>query len=149
LRRQRAGVIGLTSKLRSLARALNIDIGAFDAPTPQERDRLAKDLERAKSKMLLVRTRPIRTLADFRREFGARHAMNIDSAAVEGDEAIDTAAGLTDLLKDLGDVWDDVYESERVEYGRTFVEQCDGLQALGYTMLHGKLSQALAGARKA
>ena len=93
--------------------------------------------------MLLVKTRAIRTLADFHREFRNTHMLALDSSQVLDDAAIEIAAGLADLLRDLGDIWPDIYESERVEYSRTVVERCAELSTLGFTCFMGEYRKML------
>lgn len=134
--------------LRSLARATGADIAVFAKPSDADMAALKNEVERLQHKALLVKTRPIRTLADFRREFGHGDALHIDSSAVEGDEAIDVCASLADYLRDLGDIWDEVYEADRVKMGREIIENCAHLEELGYSVFMGAYRERLRETRK-
>ncbi len=129
--------------LRGIARALNLAIGVFQAPSPADEAEARRAFDRAAKKMLLVKTRPIKSLADFRREFRNTHVLAVDSSQLLDDAAIEIAAGLADLLRDLGDIWPDIYEGERVEYSRTVVETCTELSKLGFTCFMGEYRKML------
>ena len=47
--------------LRSIARAVKLDVGFFEKPTPEQEERQKKQLERALRKIILVPTSPVRT----------------------------------------------------------------------------------------
>lgn len=129
--------------LRGIARALNLDVGVFQAPSPADGAKVRRAFDRVAKKMLLVKTRPIRTLADFRREFRNTHMLALDSSQLLDEAAIEIAARLTDLLRDLGDIWPDIYETERVEFSRTVVETCAELKELGFTCFMGEYRKML------
>lgn len=134
--------------LRSIARALKVAVAVFDKPATADTEALRKDFERIRRQTMLVPTRLLRTLADFRREFTNRGALQHDTSNVENEDAIATAAGMVDLLTDLGDIWPDISETERVGYARDFVQRCVGLGALGYFCFMGHYRRMLKTASK-
>lgn len=129
--------------LRSIARALGFDLRVFEKPSPEQRARQKAEMERVIRKTLMVTTNPVRTAGDFLAIFNQRHAARIDTSAVEGDEAMDIAAAMTDWLTDLNDVWDECSQSQRVGYARSFAELCEQIEALGYICHMGHHRQRL------
>src|SRR5258707_10385963 len=93
--------------LRSLARALKIDIAYFEKPTPEQEARQRAEIERTIRKTVLVPTDPIHTASDFLAAFDQRHAFRFDTSTAKDDEPLEIAASLVDWVKDLNDVWDD------------------------------------------
>ena len=129
--------------LRSLARALNIDVSYFEKPTPEQEAKQRAEIERALRKTVLVPTDPIHTASEFIAAFGQRHAFRFDTSVVESDEALEVAATLVDWIKDLNDVWDDCSMSQQVEYARSFVEICGQLDPFGFVCHMGHHRQML------
>jgi transcriptional regulator with XRE-family HTH domain len=129
--------------LRSLARALNLDVKVFEKPSPEDEAKQRATIERAVRKMVLVPTDPIYTTSDFLAAFDKRHAFRLDTSGAQTDEALEVAASLADWTKDLNDIWDDCSISQRVEYARGFVEQCAQLEALGLVCHMGHHRQVL------
>jgi transcriptional regulator with XRE-family HTH domain len=129
--------------LRSLARALRIDVAYFEKPTPEQEARQRAEIERAIRKTVLVPTDPIRTASDFLAAFDQRHAFRFDTSIAQDDEAIEIAASLVDWVKDMNDVWDDCSMSQRVEYARSFVTQCAQLEQFGLLCYMGHHRQVL------
>jgi transcriptional regulator with XRE-family HTH domain len=129
--------------LRSLARALQINITYFEKPTPEEEAEQRAKIARAVRKMLLVPTDPIRTTSDFLAAYAQRHAFRFDTSAAESDEALEVAATLVDWLKDLDGIWDDCSMSEQLGYARSFVQECARLEPLGLVCYMGHHRQVL------
>jgi transcriptional regulator with XRE-family HTH domain len=129
--------------LRSIARAVKIDVKLFEKPTPEDEARQRATMERALRKMVLVATNPIRTTSDFLAAFGQRHAFRFDPTGVKDDEALEIAASLADLVKDLINVWDDCTTSDQVHYAQNCVELCGQLEAFGYLCHMGNHKQVL------
>jgi transcriptional regulator with XRE-family HTH domain len=129
--------------LRSLARALKIDIAYFEKPTPEQEARQRAEIERTIRKTVLVPTDPIRTTPDFLAAFDQRHAFRFDTSAAQDNESLEIAASLVDWVKDLNDVWDDCGMSQRVEYARSFVDQCAQLEEFGLLCHMGHHRQVL------
>ena len=94
-------------------------------------------------KTVLVSTDLVRTASDFLAAFGQRHAFRFDTSAVQNDEALEIAASLVDLAKDMNDVWDDCTMSQQLDCARGFVEQCAQREALGYLCHIGSHQQVL------
>lgn len=117
--------------LRSVARALKLDINYFEKPTPEQEARQRAEMERAVRKIVLVPTDPIRTASDFLTAFDQRHAFRFDTPSVQNDEVLEIVASMVDWVKDLNDVWDDCSMSQRLEYARSFIELCSQLEPLG------------------
>jgi len=135
--------------LRSIARAFGgMDMAIFDPPTPQQEADLRAALERVKRKALIVPTRPINRLADFMREFGAGDALHADTGGAEDDATIELAASMLDLLRDIGDLWGDLSQVERVDVARSFVEQCAEMRELGRVWYMGTYRRRLRTAGK-
>jgi transcriptional regulator with XRE-family HTH domain len=129
--------------LRSIARAVGFDVRVFEKPTPEQQARQKAEMERAIRKSLPVPTKPVRTASDFLAAFNQRHAAHIDTSAVEGDEAMDIAAAMTDWLTELNDVWDDCSQGQCLECARSFAELCEQIEGLGYLCHMGHYRQRL------
>ncbi|MDX8521147.1 helix-turn-helix domain-containing protein [Mesorhizobium dulcispinae] len=129
--------------LRSIARAVQIDVKFFVKPTPEEQARQKAEMERAVRKMVVAPTNAIRSASDFLGAFAARHAFRIDTSNVATDDALETAAAMTDFITDLNDVWDDCPRSQQLEYARSFVELCRQMEKLGFVCHMGHHRQRL------
>ncbi|RWB70769.1 MAG: XRE family transcriptional regulator [Mesorhizobium sp.] len=129
--------------LRSIARALQIDVKYFEKLTPEQEARQKAEMERALRKMVLVPTNPIRSTSDFLSAFDQRHAFRIDTSTVTADEALETAAAMTDYITDLNDIWDDCPRSQQLEYARSFVDLCQQIEEHGYVCYMGSHRQRL------
>lgn len=129
--------------LRSIARAVKIDVSYFEKPTPEQEARQRADMKRALRKTVVVPTNPIRTTSNFLAEFGQRHAFRFDTSQVQSDEALEIATSLVDLIKDLNDCWDDLDASDQLRYARSCVELCGQLELLGYLSHMGHHRQVL------
>lgn len=129
--------------LRSIARAVKIDVRYFDKPTPEQEARQRADMERALRKIVMARTTPVRTASEFLAAFHQRHAFRFDTSEVKGDEALEVAASLVDSIRDLNDVWDDCGASDQLRYARGCAELCGQLEALGYLCHMGHHKQVL------
>lgn len=114
--------------LRSIARAVQIDIKFFEKPTPEQEARRKAEMERAFRKAVVVPITPIGTASDFLSAFDQRDAFRIDTSAVSDDGALEAAAGMADYITDLNDVWVDCPMSQRFEYARSFVELCKQIE---------------------
>jgi transcriptional regulator with XRE-family HTH domain len=129
--------------LRSIARAVKIEVRYFDKPTPEQEAQQRADMERALRKIVMVPTNPIRCASDFLAAFGHRHAFRFDTSQVQSDDALEVAASLVDWIKDLNDGWDDCSASEQLECARSCVELSIQLEALGYLCHMGHHKQVL------
>ncbi|MDP1751865.1 MAG: helix-turn-helix transcriptional regulator [Reyranella sp.] len=129
--------------LRSLARALKMDVKVFQKPNPQEETRARAAMERAIRKMVLVRTTPIHTASDFLGAFENRHAFRVDQSQVITEDALDVVAAMTDWVRDLNDVWVDCDSVRRLEYARSFADLCTQLEEHGYLCHMGSHRQRL------
>lgn len=129
--------------LRSLARALGTDLAAFRKPSPQEEAHQQQQMEDALRKTVIAPTTPIHSASDFLNVFDQRHAARFEMSAVQDDEALEIAASMADLIKDLNDIWRDVYMSERLKYARSFAEMCQQIEQRGFTCHMGSHKQRL------
>jgi transcriptional regulator with XRE-family HTH domain len=129
--------------LRSIARALNMDVRIFEKPTPEQEARFEADMRRAARKTLLVPTQPIHSLSDFLNAFAQRNAFRFDTSQIDDDEAHEIAATMQDWIADLNDVWVECPHSQRVEYARSFVDLCKTLKPQGYVCYIGNHGQKL------
>jgi transcriptional regulator with XRE-family HTH domain len=127
--------------LRSIARAFNLDVKVFDKPSPADEARVHAEMERELRKIVVVPTQQIRTARDFLSAFGESDALRFDCSAVKDDQALETAATLSDWLRDLGEVWSDMYMSQRLESARDVVELCKTIESRGYLCHMGHLRQ--------
>ena len=50
---------------------------------------------------------------------------------------------MVDWIRDLGNVWDECYMSQRVEYAREFVKLCQQIEEMGYACYMGNHRQQL------
>lgn len=129
--------------LRSLARALNVELSYFQKPSPEQEARQKEQIERAIRKMVLVPTDPIRSASDFLNAYGQRDGFRFDTSAIRSDKALDIVAVLVDWIKDLDGLWDDCSMSEQLRYARSFVEECGKLDPLGLVCYMGSHRQLL------
>jgi transcriptional regulator with XRE-family HTH domain len=129
--------------LRSIARGLQLDVKIFEKPTPEQEARQRAEMERALQKMVLVPTYPIHTANDFLTSFSERHAFRFDTSQVENEEALEISATMSDWIRDLMDVWDECYMSQRLEYARSFIDLNDQLGHHGYICYLGHHRQLL------
>jgi transcriptional regulator with XRE-family HTH domain len=129
--------------LRSIARAVKIDVKYFEKPTAEQEGKQHADLERALRKIVLVPTNPVRTAAEFLAAFGHRHAFRFDTSQVKSDEAMEVAASLVDWIKDLNDGWEDISASDQFQSARNCIELCGQLEELGYLCHMGHHKQVL------
>jgi transcriptional regulator with XRE-family HTH domain len=129
--------------LRSIARAVKIDVKFFEKPTPEQEARQRAEMERALRKIVMVPTNPIRTSSDFLAAFGQRHAFRFDTSQVQNDDALEVAASLVDWIKDLDGIWDDCSASDQLRYARSCAELCGQLEALGFLCHMGHHKQVL------
>jgi transcriptional regulator with XRE-family HTH domain len=129
--------------LRSIARAFNLDVKVFAKPSPADEARVRAEMERALRKIVVVPTQPIRSAGDFLGAFGERDALRFDCSAVKDDQALETAATLGDWLRDLGEVWSDMYMSQRLESARDVLALCNTIESRGYLCHMGHHRQQL------
>jgi len=130
--------------LRSIARGFGgISMDAFRKRTPEEEAHMRRTMLDAFRKMVVVTTRPIHTATDFLSAFDQRHAARLDISEVEDSAALEIAAQMSDWIKDLNDVWDDVYMTDRVNYARSFAEMCQQIGQCGYVCYMGEHKQRL------
>ncbi|MBX9791836.1 MAG: helix-turn-helix domain-containing protein [Sphingomonas sp.] len=118
--------------LRSIARAAQVDVSFFEKPTPQQEDRRRAETLRAQRKTVVAPINPVRTARDFLGAFLQREAFTVDTSAVTDEAALDVAAAMADWVRDCGDIWDDCYMSQRLDYAREFVKLGRQLEELGY-----------------
>lgn len=129
--------------LRSIARAVQLDVSIFEKPSPEQEERQRADMLRAVRKTVVAPISPVRTASDFLRAFEQREAFRIDTSAVTEEAALDTAAAMADWIRDMGDVWEECYMSQRVEYAREFVKLCQQIEGMGYVCYMGSHRQQL------
>lgn len=129
--------------LRSIARAVQIDVRFFDKPTPEEVARQREAMERALRKSVLVPLVRITTANEFLGAFDQRDAYRIDVSAVGNPEALSLAGALGDWLRDLTDVWDECYLSQRIEYAGEIADLIRQLEPLGFGCFMGSHRQRL------
>jgi transcriptional regulator with XRE-family HTH domain len=129
--------------LRSIARAAQLDVRYFKKPTPEQQERQMADLLRAQRKTVFAPINPIRTASDFVSALEHRGALRIDTSAVIEEEALDVAAAMADWIRDCGDIWEECYLSQRVEYAREFVKLCQQIEEMGYICYMGSHRQQL------
>ena len=129
--------------LRSIARAAQVDVSIFRKPSPEEEERQKEEMLRALRKTVVAQINPVRTTADFLSAFEQREAFRIDTSTVSEEVALDTAAAMADWIRDMGDVWEECYVSQRVEYAREFLKLCQQLEQMGYVCYMGNHRQQL------
>jgi transcriptional regulator with XRE-family HTH domain len=97
--------------LRSLARALRIDVAYFDKPTPEQEARQRAEIERAVRKTVVIPTAPVRTASEFLSAFAGQHGFRFDTPADQTDELLQVPAQMIDWITDVNDGWDDCSRS--------------------------------------
>jgi hypothetical protein len=63
--------------------------------------------------------------------------MGFDCSEVKDDEALEAAASLGDCLRDLTEVWSDMYMSQRLESAREVVALCSKIASRGLPLPYG------------
>lgn len=129
--------------LRSIARAVKVDLRIFDKPSPDEVARQQAAVERALRKSVLVPLARITTANEFLGAFDQRDAYRIDVSPVDDPEALALAGALGDWLRDLTDIWDECYLSQRVEYAGEVADLIRQLEPLGFGCFMGSHRQIL------
>ena len=129
--------------VRSLARALGMDVSVFNKPTPEEETRQRRNMERAIRKTALVPTCPVRSAKDFLDCYGEWDAWRIDTSAVEIDGALDIAATMADWIQDMDGIWGLCSMSQQLDYARSFAELCQEIEGHGYLCHMGHHRQRL------
>lgn len=129
--------------LRSIARAVQVDVSIFTKPSPEEEERQKEEMLRALRKTVVSQINPIRTTADILSAFEQRDAFRVDTSTVADEVALDTAAAMADWIREMGDVWEECYVSQRVEYAREFLKLCQQIEQTGYVCYMGNHRQQL------
>lgn len=129
--------------LRSIARAVQVDVSFFNKPTPEEEERQRAAMERALRKAVLVPLTRITTANQFLGAFDQRDAYRIDVSSVDNAEALSLAGAVGDWLSDMTDIWDECYLSQRVEYAGEVVDLIRQLEPLGFGCFMGSHRQIL------
>lgn len=127
--------------LRSIARAVGFDVSVFSKPTPEQEERLEKELTRSLRKTTLVPTSPIRTANDFYSRNREWHGGMLDASAIEQDDALQISAAISEWITDLEDIWEISTHSQRLEYSVSIAELCCELEGLGYLTYFGNFRQ--------
>lgn len=115
----------------------------FEKPTAEQEERQKAEMLRALRKTVVATINPVRTTSDFLSAFEQREAFRIDTSAVTDEAALDTAAAMADWIRDMGDVWEECYVSQRVEYAREFVKLCQQIEGMDYVCYMGSHRQQL------
>lgn len=133
--------------LRSIARVMQVDVSYFEKLTPEEEAKQKALFDRAVRKNVVIPTSPARSVSDFSAFIEQREALLFDKSEVKDDEAFELAASLCDHLTDLGDVWEDLSATHRLEYVRELVAIAKSLETLGYLCFTGQFRQQLRDAK--
>lgn len=123
--------------LRSIARAMSLNVEFFEKPTVEQQKQQAAELERVARKTVLIPTAPIITTSDFLAAFKQRDAFRIDTSAVIHEAALDTVAIMSDWFEDMDCIWRECSNTQKLEYARSFIELCQTLDTQGYTCYMG------------
>lgn len=118
--------------LELIAKAVGVQVGFFRKPTAEEEAKTETEMKRALKKILVTRTNPIRTANDFMSLFGDWMARRFDTSQIENDKALEIASGLNDHIDDIGYIWEDCRQLDRLQYARVVAEMCADLKGLGY-----------------
>nr|WP_321442355.1 helix-turn-helix transcriptional regulator [uncultured Hyphomonas sp.] len=129
--------------LKLIARAVGIEVTYFRKQTAEELSRLEQAWLKAKRKTVIARTNPVRTASDFLKVYGGWHARRVDMSIINNDDALNLAAEVDELLEDLSIIWDESYQSYRVENARHISSLCAELEKLGYLCHMGTHKQRM------
>jgi len=127
--------------LRSLARALGLEVAVFSKPTPEQEKRQQEEMELALRKIVLVPTSPIRKSNDFYSRNREWHGLLINADAVEVDDALELATKISDWMFETNEIWDISTASQRLAYSKEIANLCRELEGLGYLAHFGHLRQ--------
>lgn len=127
--------------LRSIARALQVEISVFEKPDAAEEARLYAEMEDATRKVAVLATYPIRTASDFLAVFTLLDGFRVDMSAAANEAALEIAGALGDWIRDMGAVWEDAYPSQQVQYASEFAKLCIEIEQYGYLCYMGKYRQ--------
>ena len=130
--------------LRSIARAVKLEVAFFDKPSPEAEEKQRAVMERALRKSVLVPLQHITTASEFICEFdNHRHAYSVDVSAVSDADALTIAGALGDWIEDLINIWGECHLSQRIEFAREFVDLCGPLEHHGFGCFMGSYRQRL------
>ena len=129
--------------LEMISKAVGINTDFFRKPSAEEKAILKAETERALSKTILIPTHPIRSANSFLSIFGDWHARRYDASQIENDDASDIVAGLNDYIEDIGCIWEDCSEAERLQYARVVFDMCVDLKNCGYVCYIGSHQQRM------
>lgn len=118
--------------LEMIAKAVGVQADFFRKPTPEEEAANERAFKRAMRKTVVAKTYPIRRVVDFMSVYSEWHARRTYIAEIENDDALEIAVGISDYLGDLGCIWDECSQQQRLEYGREIVSMCVALEEHGY-----------------
>lgn len=118
--------------LELIAKAVGVKVGVFRKPSAEEEAKIEAEMKLALKKTIIIRTQPMRTANNFLGIFGDWDARRFDASQIEDDEALEIAAGLNDHIDDIGYIWEDCREIDRLQYARTVSEMCAELRDRGY-----------------
>lgn len=127
--------------LLSIARAINFDVNVFHKPTPEQEERLEKELLHSLRKITLVPTSPIKTANDFYSRNREWHGFMSDASAVEADDALQLTAAITEWITELDGIWELSTPTQKLDYSSSIAELCQELEGLGYVTQFGSFRQ--------
>ena len=127
--------------LRSISRALNLDIKVFDKPDPEKDAILREHIEKMVKKTVIIAVSPIRTATDFLEIFSERHAFRFDYSEVKDEESLRIVAELCDFISDLCEVWSEFSMLQRLEYAQEFIKLGEQLRKKCYICYMGNHRQ--------
>lgn len=118
--------------LELIAKAIGAQASFFRKPTAEEEAKIEVEMKLALKNTIVIKTKPIRHTNDFLGVFGDWDARRFDASRIEDDNALEIAAALNDHIDDIGYIWEDCREIDRLKYARTVSEMCTELRSHGY-----------------
>lgn len=134
--------------LELIAKAVGSNVGFFRKPTAEEEANIEAEMKRALTNTIVIRTQPIRNANSFLSVFGDWDGRRFDASQIDDDDALEIAAGLNDHIDDIGYIWEDCREIDRLQYSRAVSEMCAELRECGYVCHIGSHRQKLVSKNK-
>jgi transcriptional regulator with XRE-family HTH domain len=132
-----AGITVSDDTLRKVARALKLREGAFTEPSycPSEAELMA-EVKKIRDQHTVTELHDLSEARDLENVMG-QHGHLIDGSAVE-DSLAEAVASLQDLVRDWGDIFGDLQQSEKLGACRSVLESIREIEARGYKARWGR-----------
>lgn len=127
--------------LTSLARGLGVEVSVFQKPSPEQQARSRRELEKMIRTTANVRLSVVQTTQEVLASFDVFDGWMVDITSVAGDEALEAAAELAELVTEDGELWGELTAGGQLEIAKGISAACRKLEELGHVCLFGRFRQ--------